>query len=417
MVYIILFLISVLSISTLSIVAKKTKVPVLLWLILVGILFGSYGFYDLFGKLDAINTNVPELSIVAGWAVNLLFLMSGLGINIPAIKNSGKNTVFLSTVPVYLEGLVMGIIAFVILSIMPIAEFKFSLPFYMMVMCIFAMSAPAIVIPICFKAKAQNPKGQVYDEMIVASVLDNFAPFPVLIVYFTVALALANGVAISVGNLTTSVIVSIVALGIAYVMGHVLGLLMSFIAKIKSINNVVVVVLHIILTLVLISISGPIGASYGIVIGFGSGIGFNMALKDNPNKPAFLDLVQKIYGLLFMPTIFLYVGTQIKLDLLLNPIIIITLSILTACAIVIKGFVAKKYLKAKGYPETEVNLSGSLFAAKGVILINISLILAPALINAKMDNVLQFMYILAAVSTLISVPYSIIKSEKILKNN
>ncbi len=415
--FIIIFLLAVVSFIIFNKVAQKTRVPLVLWLILIGILFGSYGIYDLFSKIDSINTGVSELQLVSGWAVILLFLMSGVGLNIPAIKKSGKNAAVLSVLPVYVEGLIMGIIAFAIYLVLPITTFKFNFFFFMMVMAVFAMASPAIIIPLCFKGKAINPNGKIYDEMMIASIMDNFTPFPLLIIYLTIGLAVVSGGAISVSGIASAVLISIASLVIAYIIGHIIGLVVSFLAKIESVPEVLVVVLHMFITLLVISLLGKLGASYGIMIGLGSGVGINMGLKDSPKKVKILGLTQKIYGLLFMPTIFLYVGTKIQVDLLLNPIIILSLAVITVLGVVIKGFISEKYLLSQKYNNVDSKLSGSLFAAKGIILINISLILEPALRAANQDGVLQYMYILAAVATLISVPYSIIKSEKFLSNS
>ncbi len=413
--FIIIFLIAAISFLVLNKVAQATKVPLVLWLILVGILLGSYGIYDFFGQIDKINPNIPELQLISGWAVILLFLMSGLGLNIKAIKESGKNAAVLSILPVYVEGLIMGFVAYAIFLVLPISDFKFSLPFFMMVMAVFAMASPAIIIPLCFKGKEKDPKGKIYDEMMIASIMDNFSPFPILIIYLTIALAVAGGSAVSISGISIAVLMSIISLIVAYVIGHIIGLVVSYIAKVESISSPLVVILHVIVTLLVISSLGKLGASYGIMVGLGSGVGLNMGLKDNPKKIEILGTTQKIYGLLFMPTIFLYVGTKIQLDLLLNPIIILALALITVIAIIIKGFVSNKYLLSQGYPDKESKLSSSLFASKGIILINISLVIAPALTSAGAENVLQYMYILAAVATLISVPYSIIRSEKLLE--
>ncbi len=412
--FIIVFLIAAISFLVLNKVAQATKVPLVLWLILIGILFGSYGFYDFFGQIDKINPNSSELQIISGWAVVILFVMSGLGLNIDAMKNSGKNVLTLSILPAYAEGFIMGIIAFLLFSVLPIADFKFSFTFFMMVMSVFAMASPAIIIPLCFKGKQINPQGKVYDEMMLASIMDNFLPMPIFITWLTIALAIAAGNALSVPGMIGAVLMTLLSLVIAYFIGHLIGLVVSKIAKMESVPSTLLVIFHIIITLFIISLLGGFGASYGILVGLGSGAGLNVGLKDNPKKGSILGSTQKIYGLLFMPTIFIYVGTKIQLDLLLNPIIILSLALITILAIMIKGFISSKYLASQGYSDTDSKLSASLFAAKGIILINLSLVIAPGLEAVGASNVLQYMYILAAVATLISVPYSILRSEKLL---
>ncbi len=412
--FIIIFLIAVISFLVLDKVANKTKTPLVLWLILVGILFGSYGIYDLFGKIDSINNNIGELKLVSGWAVVLLFVMSGVGLNIDAIKKSGKNTMVLSTLPVVVEGTIMAFIAFAIFMILPIQQFQFNFGFFLTVMLVFAMASPAIIIPLCFKGKSIYGKSSLWDEMMIASILDNFIPFPLVIVYVTVTLGIVAGQASSISSIILTAIISIVSMVIAYFIGHLVGWVMSYLAKVESVPAALSVLLHMIVTLIVISLAGGIGAKYGVIIGLGSGVGMNMGLKTASQKPAVLAATQKIYGLFFMPTIFIYVGTKIQLDLLLDPMIILSLAVVTILAIIIKGFVSGKYLLSQKYSDTEAKLSGTFFAAKGIILINMSLIIGGPIAAAGQENVLQYMYILAAVSILLSVPYSIIKSEKLL---
>lgn len=415
--FIIIFLIAILSFLVLNKVSQVTKVPLVLWLILLGILFGPAGFYDLFGQINSINSNVSELQMLSGWAVILLFLMSGVGLNIPAIKKSGKNTMILSTIPVFVEGFIMAFVAYAMFLILPITYFKFNLGFFMVVMGVFAMASPAIIIPLCFKGKTINPNGKIYDEMMIASIMDNFTPFPLMIVYLSVTLAIVAGGTVSIGSIVTTAILSIVAIVIAYIIGHVIGLVISYLGRIEIIPSLLIVLIHILITLLVISLLGNLGASYGVIIGLGSGVGMNIGLDKSSKKPTVLSSTQKVYGLLFMPTIFIYVGTKIQVDLLLDPVIILSLSVLTVIAVLIKGFISGKYLKSQNYSDTDAKLSGSLFAAKGIILINISLIIEPALTAAGQNGVLQYMYILAAVATIISVPYSIVKSEKLLEKS
>ncbi len=413
--FIIIFLIAIITYLLLEKPAEVTRIPVVLWLVVIGILFGPYGFYDIFSQIDSINTSVSELENISRWAVILLFLMSGIGLNIDALKKSGKHTIVLSILPAYVEGIVMGVVAYLIFLVLPISHFKFSLPFFLMVMLFFAMASPAIIIPLCFKGKKHYPKEKFYDEMIVASIMDNFTPVPLLIMFLTLGVTLSSGEAVDIFSTIITVLISIVGLVVAYFIGHFLGLIISKLAKVKNIKPIVIVILHFIITLVAVSLLGSLGATYGVVIGLGSGVGMNIGVKDEKLKLKISLRTHQIYTLLFMPTIFIYVGTKIQVDLLFNPMIVLSLALVTILAIIVKGFVSGRYLLSKKYSSIDAKLSGTFFAAKGIVLINMSLIVAAPLHAVGQDYVLQYMYILAAVATFISVPYSIIKSEKLLK--
>lgn len=414
MIYIVLIAISFLSIFLIKTLTKITKIPAVLYLMLLGIILGEFGMYDFFGMLDKVNPNTSELALLANYAVVILFLISGIGLDLSNLKKIGKDALVLSTVPVFVEGIIMSLFAILLFSIVSIELFSFASINFFTVMFTFAMASPAIIIPITMKAKAEGKKSSILDQMTMASVVDNFAPMPFVIVFYIISLSLASGKAVN--GLVITIVEVLVAMVVAYFIGYIVGRLSGLIKKIEFIPEKIVGLLLIFLTILLVIILGNFGASLGIIISFGIGIGFNVAVKDPVYKGKTLMNSSKIYQLFLMPLVFIYTGTQIRVDMLLDIKTIIMLAIITVVAIIIKGSVSKLYLKKRGYTVSEQNLSSSLFAAKGIILINLSLVLAAGFENVGLDNVLQYMYILAAVSIIISVPISLVGSSKILKN-
>lgn len=415
MIYILLMIIAFISVKIFDPLAAKTRVPLVVFLIFLGILFGPFGIYDFFGQLDMYNQNMSELSILSSNAIIILFLVSGLGLNIEAIKKSGKKTIGLSVVPVYIEGLIMGFITYLIFLLLPIPEFKFGLVNFMMVMSVFAMASPAIIIPINLTAKSTGMKQSIFDEMTIASVLDNFTPFPIMLAYLIVGLAIANGNSASFTMLISKLLIATISIVIAYAVGYLVGCISAYISKPLNYHKYIVPIIMIMLSIIVVILIGPIGAMFGIITGFGVGVGFNVKCPPGSEKMQINIKSNELYKYLLMPLVFIYVGTKIRIDMLLNPILILALVVVTVLSVCIKAFISKKYLMKRGSTEDEAKLSGKLFAAKGIILINISLVIGAAYQSAGLDQVIQFMYILAAVATLISVPYSIISSEKLVK--
>lgn len=413
MIYILFLIISVLSIMLIKDIARITKIPAILFLILIGILLGSYGIYDFFGEIDKINSNSSELALLANYAVVILFLISGIGLDLSNLKKIGKDAMVLATMPVFIEGIIMSIFALILFSIIKIDLFSFGAINFFTVMFTFAMASPAIIIPITMKAKAEGKKSSILDQMTMAGVVDNFAPMPFVIIFYIISLSLAKGDVVT--GLFLTIIEVLVAMVVAYFIGYLVGRLIGKIDKIKFLNELYSSIILVFITLLLIIVLGSFGASLGIIISFGVGIGINIALKNVNYKMKTLANTSKIYQMFLMPLVFIYTGTQIRVDKLLDIKIIILLAIITIAAIIVKGTVSKLYLKKRGYTKDEQNLSSALFASKGIILINLSLILAAGYTSAGLDNVLQYMYILAAVSIIISVPFSLITSNKIIQ--
>ncbi len=400
---IILIILAVISMLTCSFLAKVTKVPAVIYLMLIGVVMGSYA-------LD-IAHYLPHMALYSAFAIVILFLVSGYGLNVDAVKTSGKKTLVLSSVPAIGEGLIVGALTWVILTILPVFdEPSINFAAVVAIMLVFAMSSPAIIIPFNMQGKGRNIKASIFDELTVASVIDNFIPFPICLVFLTVAFAAESGAGINIVSIIIQSIFIIGAILITFFISYYIGKL--FAKVVSSVTNPMIIsVAAIVLTLILFLGTGPIGASLGIIIGFGLGMGYNVSAKPEIKFPT-LGVSQKIYGLGLMPIVFIYVGTQIQVDQLLRPVTVLAFAIVTLLGIFTKGFIARKALSKYGSSKAEGDYAAYGFAAKGIILINISLVIGTALTNNGLDYILQMMYMLAAISIIISVPYSSIKLGK-----
>lgn len=408
---IVLIIISVVAMLACTALAKVTKVPAVIFLMLIGILMGSY-------VLD-VASKLPHMALYSTLAIVILFLVSGFGLNVEAIKSSGKKTFGLSSIPALGEGIIAGIATWILLSIIPVFdEPSINFAAVIAIMLVFAMSSPAIIIPFNMQGKNRNIKASIFDELTVASVLDNFIPLPIVLVFLNVAYSIEGGSGVNVGAIVTQTLVIVVAIIVTFIVSYLLG---KLVAKLNSVidNPIALAFIAITFTILLFFVSGPIGASLGIIIGFGIGMGYNVASDDSIKFPV-LGFSQKIYGLGLMPIVFIYVGTQIQVDQLLRISTLITFTLVTLIGIFTKGFIARKFLHKNGSSNAEGDYAAYGFAAKGIILINLSLVIASGLTNNGLDYILQMMYMLAAISIIISIPYSSIKLEKqldILENN
>lgn len=386
--------------------AKIIKIPAVLLFLIVGILFGPQGIFDIFSQFD-------QMSVVATYAIIVLFVASGIGLDIPAIKKSGKTSLILSSAPVLIEALIVTTVVTIV--VMLIGDNIFNFANLGVVLLVFAMASPAIIIPRAMGAKGAGIKSTIFDEITVASIVDNFLPFPVLIILYQMAVILSKGETIKLGSLFIQIILIIIVFILAYLIGHLTGYIAAFLNKIESLKPVVISGLLVLFTILVVIISGPIGSAFGIIIGVGAGVGYNLKTKDSAKKALVGGLSTKLFGMFLLPIVFIYVGTQIQIELLLNLKIMIPMVLITVLAVLIKGYVARFYLARNGYSKLEQDFASYSFSAKGIILINLSLIIAPGFINNGMADVIQFMYLLAAVSIIITIPLSTIKLDSITK--
>lgn len=400
---IILVVLSAVAMLAFGPLAKVTKVPAVIYFMLLGVIIGSYG-------LNLVQY-LPNIALYSAIAIVILFLVSGYGLNVPAIKASGKRTFMLSSLPAIGEGLIAGVIAVIILNVIPVFdEPSINAAAVIAIMLIFAMSSPAIIIPFNMQGKGRGIKSPAFDELTVASVLDNFIPIPICLIFLTVGYSISNGEGINVGSILIQTVVMVVAILITFVVSYLIGKVFALVTK-SITNALALAIIGVVLTIIMFFVTGPIGASLGIIIGFGIGVGYNVSAVQEVKMPM-LGASQKIYGLFLMPMVFIYVGTQIQVDQLLRVSTVVAFALVTVIAIFIKGFIAKKYLTKNGYTQADADYVSYGFAAKGIILINISLVIGSGLTNNGLDYILQMMYMLAAISIIISVPYSSVKLGK-----
>ncbi len=422
MVLILLLLLSVALVFTFKPLTAKTKIPMVIFFLLFGIVFSEYGLFNLIGNDNALNLEIqPTLAYISNLAILALFLNSGMGLDLNAIKSSGKDAAFLSIVPIHVEGIIMGFIAY-LLMVLVFPQLGYDIiPLYgfLIVMATYAICSPVLIIPSAMKIKASGAKSKILDNMIIASICDPFTPFPYLILMLILLVIQESG------NSDISPLMAIVGLFIALalvtVIGYVIGAIIAKIVnklitgeKLTAKKSLMLALVLNIINFIVIALTGPL-AAFGIITAVGIGIGFNKIV--NPAiKAAVLQKSQLLFGLLLFPIVFVYVGSQTQIDKLFNPLLLIVLLIIALLGPIIKMIVTKLYLKKRGYSKQEIGYAQTGFALKGIIIINMSVLFGPVFKSIGLEVMLDFMYLLAALSVIITIPLGILKLEKYEEN-
>lgn len=400
-------------------VAKKAKIAPPIFYLILGVLFGgSVGIVHIFGNQDLL-PNMANYNTMALW---LMFFGAGFNIDLNKLKTSGKDTISLSSLPVFVEGLIMTMIVAIGVKILPLG---FELNFWqvMIVMVLFAMASPANVIPACvgYNMKGYAGKNRITDSMITASIFDNFIPFPLLVVALVLAVAPAIGMKLSpimlVGIVVGVVLALVVVCLIAGVLGGLVAKLLSPMSdkvaqnpENKNLKMAYAMIYFGIFALIL-NFSGPL-KSLAVLIIVAISVGINQKEKNKLGAVIGLNS-SMIFGMFGSPIIFTYVGSLINVQSLLNPIMLVFGVVVTFSAIAIKGFVTKKFvLKDAKYTEGERNFAAAGFVPKGIILVNFSLILMGPLNSVGLGFVIDFMILMAAISIVASVPLGITLLDK-----
>ncbi len=417
---ILVLVLSIVLVMLLKPVSGKTKIPMVIFFLLFGIIFSEYGLINLLGNDNLLNLTLqPALAYVSNLAILALFLNSGMGLDLGAIKSSGKDAAFLSIVPVHVEGIIMGFITYLVMvNVFPQLGFtEIPLIGFLLIMLTYAICSPVLIIPSAMKIKMQGAKSKILDNMIIASICDPFTPFPIMIVLLIFLMIGASGNS-SISPLI-AVVLLIIALIVVGILGYVIGMIFAkIVAKIvkpeqKNLVFAIAIIFNI-LNFVVIALTGPL-AGFGIITAVGMGIGFNKFTLPELNT-AILQKSQLLFGLFMFPIVFVYVGTQTQINKLFNPIMLIAILFIAILGPIIKAIVTKMYLQKRGYDQNEIGYAETGFALKGIIIINMSVLFGPAFQSVGLDIMLNFMYLLAAVSVILTVPLGIVKLEKYEKN-
>ncbi len=420
--YIIILILSVLLFFLVKPISTKFKLPMPIFFLLFGILFGAYGIVNILGDGSITGLGLSNsLMVLSNLAILTLFLNSGLGLDLNSLKKSGKDALYLSIVPVHVEGIIMGIVTYVVMVLLFPQLGYSSIPLvgFLLIMVVYAICSPVLIIPSAMKLKALGAKSKILDNMIIASIGDPFTPFPYMILLLVLLIIKATGN--SALSPLVAIIILLVGCVIIGVVGYVVGLIFGkILTKITSLEKtsqgiyMLLGLLFLILNVIVIDLTGPL-KGLGIITSVFIGIGFNNTVSDELKK-IILSKTNILFGLFLFPVVFIYVGTQTQIDKLLNPLLLIVLVFISLLGPIIKMLATKIYLEKNGYTKQESQYAQVGFALKGIIIINMSVLFGSLFKSIGLDVMLDFMYLLAAVSVILTIPLGIIKLTKIEDN-
>lgn len=371
--------------------SEKTKIPLILLLIVVGIIFGVSGVFNIFGA-ESIQPAISKYSNMI--SVPLIFIMAGFNLDLDLIKKNKKATLKLGIIPVYLT---LIVITFAALAYFKLANFyslsatdetfSFVGAFLFAFMCV--VSAPVLLVPAALKLKpTEHPVGV---TMIAGSILDNYTALPVAFI------AIANGYFYAQGSDLTPLMVVGIIVGIIVVIGALggLGVLVArltnkILLKTKFMQDFImnkqliactIYAIICIVTVILIGSIPTIGAALKsftliYVITFGAGLEVDMSPEQ---KASIAPNWQKLLLMFGLPVMFLGLGGRTELAVLFNVKVIgfiVTMFIVNRG---VKTLITKQVLKSEGFNKEECSAGARLAIFDGASPVNLSIALAPML--------------------------------------
>lgn len=207
-------LIVLLLIYPLGYIAKKTKMPVLIYYLLAGIILGPYA-------LGYIQFNQGPL--IRQVALVTIMLRSGLGLSLNALKKVGRPAILLSFVP--------GLIEASSIALLSCLLFDFTLLQGIILGFMLAAVSPAVVVPAMLKLQEKGLGKNIPTMILASSAIDDV----VALSFFTFFTSLYF-------NQETSLLISILIIPLKMIFSFLIGY--GFVYLIKKIGklNIILVV-------------------------------------------------------------------------------------------------------------------------------------------------------------------------------
>lgn len=401
--------------------SKKIKVAEQILFLVVGVIFGLV--------LKALNyeqiTDVlPSIERYNGILLSLMFFAAGFSINIKSIKESGKTTVKLFTIPSYVETLVTTIVLFVLVKFLGGAiGVELSIAQVLVITGCLALASPAIGVPVCLKLLGEGYKGKnnMPTTMLAVSIIDSFSTIPLILIGVVMTIAEQSGGSASilmlVGILFGVIIGVILLVGLGILLGWIVITIFSPLMKklaaqpenkgLGILTLVLVYGVSVTMTTLLSSLPtvGQAFSAFGVLIICAMGGAVKHFDKSGaaPIVSKYGNIVFAIFGL---PAMFIFVGSRMDLASLASVNMLVIGITVTVVAVVTKWFTTKKVLDDT-YTEGEKKFAAAIFVPKGITLVNFGLVLMPILGKLGLTPMIDFMFMLAAISIVISISYGI----------
>ncbi len=354
----------------------KAKIPYMIGLILIGLVFGTEGVVNIFGT-GVIGDSITTFTSLV--AINIVFFTGGYNMDLDKVRKAGKVTAQMVTIPVHIAAIVSGLVAygaFVLLGLNDV--YNMSVLGMLAVAGPVAMGSLVLVVPtiLSLKKPTEHDLGTI---SIATSVLDNYAILPFFFIMIVIGAAVNSGAGISIGSLVMQLGLLALIIGIMMVYGY-------FVAKLygkltKSIHEQKVLFTIISFTVVTLVSLAPMLINKGlamfaiiVALSFGTGVG---ATVEKELHPSLGGVITKGLGLFMLPIIFVGIGAGMKISQLLNIQMIAFMAIFAVASIAAKIFTTKLILKKNGYNDGEQKIGMLCQSLYGAAAINMSIALVP----------------------------------------
>lgn len=422
MIILLTFLFAYLLYQVSSRISQKTTIPILVIYLIIGIVFGisdllglllSVFNLDFSFNLFANDLTTPILGTFSSKiALTILFVSAGIGIELKQIKSSGKIFLKLATLPAFFEGLIAGIVLFILIMIVP-GHFRGSLSLIdsIIITLFLSMSTASVVLPAAQKNIKAHYLGSKNINTLMSGVsfFDGYAVYFLIVLIVIVSHTIAAPGPVSLIPLLNNILVILLPIILAAIISFGFGLLVGLIIKKIKVNYQLKVVLTLVLAILFLPLVTILPNAINGLNAFALGIGINLLYhqaKDYLDLKYYANQMLLYFG---FPIIFLAIASTIDIQKLLSPSVLFIAIITLIVGILVKGFVAAKVLAKAGYEKVDQKFTALCFAAKGNGAVNFGLVMMyDALTNLKMSNILDFLQYIAVIYILISIPITII---------
>lgn len=277
----------------------KLKLPGLLGMLLLGIIFGPFGLGILNDDLMRVSSDFREIALI------IILLRAGLGLDWDELKSIGRPAVKLSFIPVILEGLTVMILSTIL--------FDLSLIEGGILGFIIAAVSPAVVVPsmIELKERGMGTDKNIPTLILAGASLDDI----VAITIFSSFLGLYTGEKINILLQFLKVPTSII-LGIG--IGFIIGLVLVFLFKKYHIRDTKKVLMIVGVAILMMELENILSSRIQIAGLLGvMTIGFVILLRRNVVAKRLALKFNKIWVLAEI-LLFVLVGAQVDLSIALN---------------------------------------------------------------------------------------------------
>lgn len=402
--------------------SQKTKIPLMLLFIIIGVIFGVSGIFNIFGA-EAIQPAISTYSSLI--SVSVIFIMAGFSLDFELIKANQKAAIKLGVVPVYVGLVVVTIVSYFLanalgLTNMGNASETFNIYGMLLFTFMIVLSAPVLVVPAALRLKqTEKPIGV---TMIAGEIIDNYSGLPVAFVALAIAGMLQKGQALSVSKLLLTVVAIIVGIAIMAALGLFISkainkalLKTSFMQDLIMNKQLIACVIYSVLCIgigKLIGLIPVIGAGLNsfvlvYIIMFGAGLGSSMSKEQ---KASMTPSWNKFVLLVALPIMFLGLGGRTDLSILFSFKVLAFVVIVHIVNRGLKMFTIKKLLKSEGFNDEEQTIGARLAYFDGASPVNMSIALTPMLVGIGQGDIA----VLAAAYGIITFAVTIPLGEKLL---